>query len=174
MEKNIMAKDTKRFRELQDSFIRAEGAEAFVRAHLMLEYGIITSMASRNMPDYDVIAHNLLSSIDCKISVKYRKAKNSDGFRFRRTSNFKIFVGILGNRGIIGEGEKLDYDSLDPKSEVYVLTLREVAALKEIKGKDIILSLSKIKNDRRYLKEKRIIRKDRFKSLLKLHKNRYL
>lgn len=146
-----MAKESKRSKELRDSFVRSEGAEAFVRAHLMLEYGVITSMASRNMPDCDLIAHNFVKKIDCRISVKYRKAKNSDGFRFRRISNFEIFVGILGNRGKIGKSEKLSKESLDAQSTIFILTRSEVAALRKLKGKEIIIKLSKIKNNKKYL-----------------------
>jgi hypothetical protein len=66
-----------------------------VQAILMLEYGVITSGASRNMPGYDLIAHNLENKTDCKISVKYRKAEDCDGFQFTRTDDFDFFVGII-------------------------------------------------------------------------------
>lgn len=64
-----------------DSSIRPEGAELLVQAILMLEYGVITSRASRNMPGYDVSAHNLEEKVDCQISIKYRKAAEWDGFQ---------------------------------------------------------------------------------------------
>ncbi len=110
-----------------DSSIRAEGAEVFVRSVLMLEYGVITSLASRNMPDYDVIAHNLRKRIDCKISVKYRMASNSDGFRFKRVRDFDFFVGVLGRRGKIGDSHSRSMQSTEMLAECYILTRREVA-----------------------------------------------
>ena len=64
-----------------DQSIRSEGAEAYVRAILMMEFGIITSMASRNMPGHDLVAHNLENGKSCKISVKFRRGINADGFR---------------------------------------------------------------------------------------------
>ena len=39
----------------EDSAIRSEGAELWVQGHLMLEYGLLTAKASRNMPGYDIL-----------------------------------------------------------------------------------------------------------------------
>ena len=64
-----------------DSAIRSEGAELHVQAYLQLELGLVTSKASRNMPGYDVIAHDLRTDRFCLIQVKYRKAIDSDGMR---------------------------------------------------------------------------------------------
>ena len=114
------------FNEREDSAIRSEGAELFVQSILMLEFGVITTLASRNMPDYDVIAHNLKKKIDCKISVKYRKANNSDGFRFKSLENFDFFVGILGKRGKIGVHNDQSSLSSDLLSECYIFSKAEV------------------------------------------------
>ena len=87
-----------------DQSIRSEGAEAYVRAILMMEFGIITSMASRNMPGYDLVAHNLQNGKSCKISVKFRRAINADGFRgVGNQFDYDYLVGIVGNRGMIGD-----------------------------------------------------------------------
>ena len=114
------------FDERADSSIRSEGAELFVQSILMLEYGIITTLASRNMPDYDVIAHNLGMKKDCKISVKYRKANNSDGFRFKSLDNFDFFIGILGKRGKIGVHNDDSSLSKELLSECYIFSNSEV------------------------------------------------
>lgn len=81
--------------------IRAEGAEMFVRAHLMLHYGVPVSVASRNMPGYDLIAHNPDLGQDCRIQVKYRSAINADGTRVKHFG-FDFLVYVAGNVGRIG------------------------------------------------------------------------
>ena len=85
-----------------DQLIRSDGAENYVRAILMMEFGMITYGASRNMPGYDLIACNLQHKNVCKISVKYRSAVNADGFRFSKQNDYDFVVGIIGNRGKIG------------------------------------------------------------------------
>ena len=81
--------------------IRAEGAELYVRAHLMLEQGIPISMASSNMPGYDLIAHNATTERSCRIQVKYRSAVNSDGACVKNF-DFDFMVYVAGNIGRIG------------------------------------------------------------------------
>jgi hypothetical protein len=84
--------------------IRAEGAELYVRAVLMLEHGIPTSAASRNTPGYDLIAHNIDSGKNCFVQVKYRGAINSDGARVKNFG-FNYMVYVAGNIGRIGRRE---------------------------------------------------------------------
>ena len=89
-----------------DQAIRSEGAEAYVRAILMMEFGVITSMASRNMPGYDLVAHNLENGRRCKNSVKYRRATNADGFRnVGEQYDYDFLVAIVGNRGKVSDRE---------------------------------------------------------------------
>jgi len=121
-----------------DSSIRSEGAELYVQSILMLEFGVITSRASRNMIGYDIIAHNLKKRRDCKISVKYRKASNSDGFRFTHLSDFDYFVGIIGKRGKIGRSSADDRVT-DMLAQVYVLTRQEVRKAVRKDGKNYLL-----------------------------------
>jgi hypothetical protein len=111
----------------------------------MMEFGIITSLASRNMPGYDLIAHNLKKKRDCRISVKYRKALNCDGFHFNYLEDFDIFVGVLGKRGRIGETiEKYPTELL---AECYVLSKSQVKRrVQELKAGRFLLP-------RRYLKD---------------------
>lgn len=85
-----------------DSAIRSEGAELYVQAYLMLELGLITSKASRNMPGYDIVAHDLRTNQSCRIQVKYRKAIDSDGMRIHNL-DFDFVVYVTGNKGYVGE-----------------------------------------------------------------------
>jgi len=118
--------------------IRAEGAELFVQSYLMLHFGIIVSQASRCMPGYDLIAHNFNKPKDCKISVKYRSATNSDGFNFSDSPNkkdFDIFIGILGNLGKIGKiGSNKEIQAEDLK--VYILSFDQVKNRLKLKSKN--------------------------------------
>ncbi len=99
--------------------IRAEGAELFVRAHLMLHYGVPVSMASRNMPGYDLIAHNPELGRDCRIQVKYRSAINADGARVKHFG-FDFLVYVAGNVGRIGS--KVALSQAEPRAaEFFVL-----------------------------------------------------
>ena len=82
--------------------VRAEGAELYVRAFLMLELGIPTSVASRNTPGYDLIAHNIANGRNCFIQVKYRGAIDSDGAKIK---NFNFMVYVAGNIGRVGRKE---------------------------------------------------------------------
>ena len=83
-----------------DSSIRGEGAELYVQAVLMLEFGLVTAKASKGMPGYDVIAHNLENGKHCKIQVKYRKAINSDGARVKNFG-FDFLAYVAGNKGYV-------------------------------------------------------------------------
>lgn len=85
--------------------IRAEGAELYVRAILMLEYGVPTSVASRNTPGYDLIAHNIENDRNCFIQVKYRGAIDSDGAKVKNYG-FDFLVYVAGNIGRIGRKQK--------------------------------------------------------------------
>jgi hypothetical protein len=105
----------------KDQAVRSEGAEAYVRAILMMEFGVITSMASRNMPGHDLVAHNLENGRRCKISVKYRRAENADGFRYvGERHDYDFLVAVVGRRGRIGDHNV----KVDPKegfkAEVFV------------------------------------------------------
>ena len=60
------------------------------------------------MPDYDVVAVNLSKNKQCKISVKYRKASDSDGFRLRSIDVFVFFIGVIGKRGEINGDKSKD------------------------------------------------------------------
>ena len=85
-----------------DSAIRSEGAEIYVQAWLMMELGIPATLASRNMPGYDVLAHNIVSGKTCRVQVKYRKAINSNGMRIKNFG-FDFVVYVIGNIGKVGE-----------------------------------------------------------------------
>lgn len=71
----------------------------------MARFGIITSMASRNMPGYDLMAHSQDGSCKCRISVKYRRAENSDGFIVRDDIDYDIFIGVWGNSGKVSSSD---------------------------------------------------------------------
>ena len=68
----------------------------------MLELGIPTTLVSRNMPGYDLIAHNFDTGRNCRLQVKYRKAINSDGARVKNF-DFDFMVYVAGNIGRIGD-----------------------------------------------------------------------
>lgn len=85
----------------------------------MLEYGIPVSIASRNMPGYDLTAHNPENGHNCRIQVKYRSAINADGARIKHFGfDFMVYVG--GNVGRIGSKVSLREAESKP-TEVFVL-----------------------------------------------------
>lgn len=122
-----------------DQSIRSEGAEYYVRAILMMEFGVITSVASRNMPGYDLIAHNINKNKNCKISVKYRTAINSDAFRFTEQIDYDFFVGIIGNRGKVGDKE-IDINPAEPfKAQFFIFPRAFVLNNQIRRKKEVIL-----------------------------------
>jgi hypothetical protein len=102
-----------------DQSIRSDGAENYVRAILMMEFGIITYGASRNMPGYDLIACNLQHKNVCKISVKYRSAANANGFHFSKQNDYDFVIGIIGNRGKIGAYQIGTTDTVSNSAEPF-------------------------------------------------------
>ncbi len=86
----------------EDSAIRSEGAELWVQGYLMMEYGLLTTKASRNTPGYDILAFSPNGEKRARIQVKYRKAINSDGMRVH-SRNFDFVVYIAGRKGRVGE-----------------------------------------------------------------------
>lgn len=106
--------------------IRAEGAELFVAALLMLEYGIPVSIASRNMPGYDLVAHNPGTGLDCRLQVKYRSAIDANGARLKHFG-FDFMVYVAGNVGRIGSTIPLRAAETRP-TEVFVLPRAVVEA----------------------------------------------
>lgn len=102
-----------------DTSVRSEGAELFVQAYLMLELGIPTTLASRNMPGYDLIAHNIETGKNCRLQVKYRKAINSDGARVKHFG-FDFMVYVAGNIGKVGDKRPARERERKP-TEVYVV-----------------------------------------------------
>ncbi|MBE7502541.1 MAG: hypothetical protein HS113_20090 [Verrucomicrobiales bacterium] len=140
-----------------NSAIRSEGAELLVQAILMLEYGVITSRASRNMPGYDIIAHNLKNRTDCRLSVKYRKAANCDGFRFTRIDDFDFFVGIIGHRGTVGAKSTAQDALADMLSQTFILSRDEVQASVRVKGKKSFVPRKCVQVDERKAAWKKIL-----------------
>jgi len=123
----------------------------------MLEYGVITSRASRNMPGYDIIAHNLKDKTDCRISVKYRKAADCDGFQFTRTDDFDFFVGIIGHRGKVGRNSTAQDAVADMLSQAFVLSRDEVQPFVRKKGKKLFLPRKYVQIEERKGAWKRIL-----------------
>jgi hypothetical protein len=135
--------------------IRSEGAELYIQSYLMLEFGIPCSMASRNMPGFDLIAHNIDKKKSVKIQVKYRRAKNNDGVKIHNFG-FDFLTIVLGNLGRIGDfpGDQRDDDS---SNEIYIIPRNDV------EGNLLAHNRYKIhKKDRR-----REVFKDNWKSILK-------
>ena len=112
-----------------EDYIRAEGAELFVRAHLMLHLGIPVSVASRNTPGYDLIAHSLENERNCFIQVKYRMAVDADGAKVTNL-NFDFMVYVAGNLGKVGVQGRSKTMGNRP-TEFYILP-------KDIVGKNIL------------------------------------
>ncbi len=110
-----------------DSSIRAEGAEVWVRGLLMVRFGIITSIASRNMPGYDIIAHSPNGEKNCKISVKYRRAENADGFIIKSDIHYDIFVGVWGCNGKVS-GRDFYYGEDCATPRVFIMEKKSVDA----------------------------------------------
>lgn len=110
--------------------IRAEGAELYVRAFLMLEFGIPTSVASRNTPGYDLIAHNLTTGTNCYIQVKYRGAINSDGAKLKNFE-FDFMVYVAGDIGHIG---RLETDPETKPLKIFVLPKEIVVSKTSTQG----------------------------------------
>ena len=101
-----------------DTSVRSEGAELYVQAYLMLELGIPTTLASRNMPGYDLIAHNIDTGINCRLQVKHRKAINSDGAKVKNF-DFDFMVYVAGNIGTIGDKRPLEQQERRPRDLRY-------------------------------------------------------
>ncbi|HMV81235.1 MAG TPA: hypothetical protein PL163_23905 [Leptospiraceae bacterium] len=99
--------------------IRAGGAELFIQSYLMLEYGIPVSAAPRNMPDFDLIAHNWETGNNCFIQVKFRKAKSNDGVRISNF-NFDFLAVVCGNLGETGDNADQRKDGDETKIEVFI------------------------------------------------------
>ncbi len=91
----------------------------------MLERGIASSLASRNMPGYDVLAHNLDTGKNCRIQVKYRKAINSDGMIVKNL-DFDFAVYVAGNIGRIGK--QVPQMVSDNRSAIFIIPRRVVEA----------------------------------------------
>jgi hypothetical protein len=104
--------------------IRSEGAELFIQSYLMLEFGIPCSMASRNMPGFDLIAHNIDKKKSAKIQVKYRRAKNNDGVKIHNFS-FDFLTVVLGNLGRIGDFSGVERNE-DSSTEIYIIPRKNV------------------------------------------------
>ena len=96
----------------------------YVQAYLMLELGIPTTLASRNMPGYDLIAHNVDNGKNCRIQVKYRKAINSDGARVKNL-DFDFIAYVAGNIGRVGDKRPVQQRERKP-TEIYILPLESV------------------------------------------------
>ena len=76
-------------------------------------------MASRNMPGFDLTAHNIDKKKLVKIQVKYSRIKNNDGVKIHNIS-FDFLIAVLGNLGRIGDfpGDIRDDDSFN---EIYII-----------------------------------------------------
>lgn len=127
-----------------DQSIRSDGAENYVRAFLMMEYGIVTYGASRNMPGYDLIACNQKHKNICKLSVKYRSAPDADGFRFSKQNDYHFVVAIIGNIGKIGEYQigaaKKNKNNPEPfKARVFVFPKNFVLHNLDKREKEMVL-----------------------------------
>ncbi|MDO3386037.1 hypothetical protein QWI17_09330 [Gilvimarinus sp. SDUM040013] len=61
----------------RDASIKGEGSEYLIAAYLMLEFGYLASLASPNMPGYDIHVVNPKSKASCKLQVKFRSNRNS-------------------------------------------------------------------------------------------------
>ncbi len=57
--------------------IHGEGAELYIAGYLMLEFGYVVSLASPNMPGYDLLVVNPINGKSCKLQVKFRTSHNS-------------------------------------------------------------------------------------------------
>lgn len=125
-----------------DTAIRAEGAELYVQALLMVERGIPASLASRNMPGYDILAHNLENGKSCRIQVKYRKATNADGMRIKNF-DFDFVVYVAGRIGRVG---RQDHTAYAPRPEFYVIP--KSVAKKGVGARDLYASPSKGGHDK--------------------------
>lgn len=139
-----------------DQSIRSEGAEAYVRAILMMEFGIIISMASRNMPGHDLVAHNLENGRSCKISVKFRRAIDANGFHnVGEKFDYDYVVCILGKRGKIGDRVLNINPKEGFKAEAYVFPkCFAVSNCKVLKKYDLLPNPSKKKTPKSFLEYK--------------------
>jgi len=105
-----------------DTAIRAEGAELYVQAVLMVQRGLVVSQASRSMPGYDLLTTNLENGRSCRIQVKYRKAVNSNGMRVK-SLDFDFIAYVAGNLGRIGQQA---HHAAAPPPLVYIIPRRKV------------------------------------------------
>ena len=108
----------------QEAAIRAEGAELYVRAVLMLELGLPVSLASRNMPGYDLLVHHPTTGDFCRVQVKYRSAIDSDGARVK-SFDFDVMAYVAGNVGRIGSAVPLSEAPRRP-TEVFLIPVEVV------------------------------------------------
>ncbi len=76
-------------------------------------------MARRNMPGFDLTAHNIDKKKSVKIQVKYSRIKNNDGVKIHNFS-FDFLIVVLGNSGRIGYFSEDKRDD-DPSIEIYII-----------------------------------------------------
>ncbi len=138
-----------------DQSIRSDGAENFVRAFLMIEYGIITYGASRNMPGYDLIACDHKHKNICKISVKYRSAADADGFHFSKQNDYQFAVAIVGNKGSVGNyqiGTTIENTNLPESFKAQVFVFPKNFVLQNLNKRRVLSNPLKPKTPKKFLR----------------------
>ncbi|CAK4074074.1 hypothetical protein VDT1_3194 [Vibrio sp. 16] len=60
-----------------DAAVKGEGAELYIAGYIMLELGYIVSVASPNMPGYDLLVVDPKTKKSCTVQVKYRSSNTS-------------------------------------------------------------------------------------------------
>ncbi|MGF1733722.1 hypothetical protein [Photobacterium kasasachensis] len=115
-----------------EAAIRGEGAELYIAGYIMLELGYIVSVASPNMPGYDLIVVDPQTKKSCRLQVKYR-SNNTSSLKLSSTDfDFLILVDKPYHEAIEIEGSNT-YRPL-AKFDVWVLTNEWVELRKEPNG----------------------------------------
>lgn len=73
------------------------------------------------MPGYDILVFNPKTRKQCTVQVKFRAAKNADGFRFSNC-DFDFCVLVCGNIGSIGSKDKIKHS----QTEFYIFDKADI------------------------------------------------
>ncbi|WP_064608930.1 hypothetical protein [Photobacterium sp. J15] len=117
-----------------EAAIRGEGAELYIAGYIMLELGYIVSVASPNMPGYDLIVVDPQTQKSCRLQVKYR-SNNTASLKFS-SLDFDFLILVDKPYHEVKDISPDGGSSLRPiaKFDVWVLSREWVATRRKANG----------------------------------------